>query len=60
VGAFGKKMGQNLRIGLTAVDDYLIKSEHAAKHVGSGEVEALFTPAIIAFMEKTTRKMHAC
>ena len=49
-------MGQTLRIGLTAVDNYLIKSEHAAKHVGSGEVEALSTPAIIAFMEKTARQ----
>ena len=49
-------MGQKLRIGLTAVDGYLIKSEHAAKHVGSGEVEALSTPAMIAFMEKTARQ----
>lgn len=49
-------MGKNLRIGLTAVDSYLIKSEHAAKHVGSGEVEALSTPAMIAFMEKTARE----
>ena len=49
-------MRQNLRIGLTAVDEYLIKSEHAAKHVGSGEVEALSTPAMIAFMEKTARQ----
>ena len=54
--AVGKKMGKNLRIGLKAVDGYLIKSEHAAKHVGSGEVEALSTPAMIAFMEKTARQ----
>ena len=50
-------MDQKLRIGLTAVEDYLIQSEHAAKHVGSGEVETLSTPAMIAFMEKTARKM---
>ena len=49
-------MGQNLRIGLTAVDYYLIKSEHVAKHVGSGEVETLSTPAMIAFMENTARQ----
>ena len=49
-------MDQNLKIGLTAVEDYLIQSEHAAKHVGSGEVETLSTPAMIAFMEKTARK----
>jgi len=52
----GKKVGQNLRIGLTAVRSYVIKSKHAAKHVGSGEVEALSTPAMIAFMEKTARQ----
>jgi len=49
-------MDQKLRIGLTAVADYLIRSEHAAKHVGSGEVETLSTPAMIAFMEKTARQ----
>jgi fluoroacetyl-CoA thioesterase len=54
--AVGKRMGQTLRIGLTAVDNYLIKSEHAAKHVGSGEAEVLSTPAMIAFMEKTARQ----
>jgi fluoroacetyl-CoA thioesterase len=56
VRAVGKRMGQTLRIGLTAVEVYPIKSEHAAKHVGSGEVEALSTPAMIAFMEKTARQ----
>lgn len=49
-------MGQNLRVGLTAVGSYLIKSEHAARYVGSGEVEILSTPAMIAFMEKTARQ----
>ena len=54
--AVGKRMGQTLRIGLTAVDNYLIKSKHAAKNVGSGEVEVLSTPAMIAFMERTARQ----
>ena len=54
--AVGKRMGQTLRIGLTAVDDYLIRTEHAAKHVGSGEAEVLSTPAMIAFMERTARQ----
>lgn len=31
--------------------EYKVKTEHAAKHVGSGEVEVLSTPSMIAFME---------
>ena len=49
-------MAQNLEIGLTLLKNYPIKSQHAAKHVGSGEVETLSTPAMIAFMEKTARQ----
>lgn len=49
-------MEQNLEIGLTLTRSYLIKSEHAAKHVGTGEVEVLSTPAMITFMEKTAKQ----
>lgn len=31
--------------------EYRVEPEHAAKHVGSGEVEVLSTPSMIAFME---------
>ena len=41
------------KLGLKLIKSYIVKSEHAAKHVGSGEVEALSTPAMIAFMEIT-------
>ncbi len=46
-------MEQNLKIGLTLTAKYTVKNEHAAKAVGSGEVEVLSTPAMIAFMENT-------
>ncbi len=49
-------MEQNLEIGLTLIRNYLIKSEHAAKHVGTGDVEVLSTPAMITFMEKTAKQ----
>lgn len=49
-------MEPNLRVGLTLTTDYLLKKEHAAEHVGSGELEVLSTPSMIAFMEKTARE----
>ena len=48
-------MTQNIKVGLSLLKNYVIKSEHAAKSVGSGEVEVLSTPSMIAFMEKTAR-----
>jgi fluoroacetyl-CoA thioesterase len=51
-----KDMKQDLETGLALTRNYLIRSEHAAGNVGSGEVEVLSTPAMIAFMERTSRK----
>ncbi|MCS7385749.1 MAG: thioesterase family protein [archaeon GB-1867-005] len=42
--------------GISLIEDYEVKPEHAAKHVGSGEVEVLSTPSMIAFMERTALK----
>lgn len=44
-------MGQQLEVGLTFRKDYLIRQEHAASHVGSGDIEVLSTPSMIGFME---------
>ena len=35
--------------------EYIVKSEHTAKFLGSGDVEVLSTPAMIMFMENTAR-----
>lgn len=40
--------------GLTCTDEYVVLSEHAASHVGSGSVSVLSTPSMIAFMERTS------
>jgi len=37
-------------------EDYVVKSEHTAKHLGSGEVEVLSTPSMILFIESTALK----
>jgi fluoroacetyl-CoA thioesterase len=42
---------QKLEVGLTFKKDYLIKEEHAARHIGSGDIEVLSTPSMIGFME---------
>jgi fluoroacetyl-CoA thioesterase len=44
-------MRQKLEVGLTFKKDYLIKQEHAARHVGSGDIEVLSTPSMIGFIE---------
>ncbi|HDO20901.1 MAG: thioesterase family protein [archaeon GB-1867-097] len=42
-----------LNPGMRKIKEFKITEKHAAKNVGSGEVEVLSTPSMIAFMEKT-------
>ena len=42
-----------LPIGLEHVKQYVVRSEDTAKFLGSGDVEVLSTPAMIAYMERT-------
>ena len=35
--------------------EYVVKDEHTAKFLGSGDVDVLSTPAMILFMENTAR-----
>lgn len=41
---------------LTCIEEYVVKEEHVAKHVGSGDIGVLSTPSMIAFMERTSMK----
>lgn len=41
-------------IGSVCVEEFVVKEEHAARHIGSGEASVLSTPSMIAFMEKTS------
>lgn len=49
-------MEQNIEVGITLSAKYLIKREHSGKNIGSGEVEVLSTPSMVAFMEDASRK----
>ncbi|AFL66715.1 thioesterase family protein [Desulfurococcus amylolyticus] len=42
--------------GLYCEEEYVVEEAHTAKHVGSGDVQVLSTPSMIAFMEKTALK----
>jgi fluoroacetyl-CoA thioesterase len=44
-------LAQKLEVGLTFKNDYLIKEEHTAMHIGPGDIEVLSTPSMIGFME---------
>jgi len=42
-----------LPAGLELTKEYMVRSEDTAKFLGSGDVEVLSTPAMIAYMERT-------
>ena len=44
-----------LESGLTKTSEYIVKNEDSAKFLGSGDVNVLSTPAMIAMMENTAR-----
>lgn len=46
----------NIPIGITCRDEYMVKEEHSAKIVGSGDVGVLSTPSMIMFMEMSSWK----
>lgn len=46
----------DIPINLTCVEEHVLGDEYAAKHLGSGDVKVLSTPAMIAFMERTSMK----
>ena len=41
----------NIPENLECTYTYMVREEHTAKHIGSGTVEVLSTPSMIAFME---------
>ena len=49
-------MEQHIEVGLTLSRSYPTGKEHSARTVGSGEVEVLSTPSMVAFMENTARQ----
>ena len=44
----------NVKTGTICRQEYEVREEHTAKHVGSGDVEVLSTPSMILFMENTS------
>ncbi len=46
----------NVPIGIVCKDEYIVKEEHSAKVIGSGDVEVLSTPSMILFMEISSWK----
>ncbi len=44
----------NIPENLECKQTFIVKEEHTAKHIGSGTVEVLSTPSMIAFMEQAS------
>ncbi|MEM3541787.1 MAG: phosphoribosylglycinamide formyltransferase [Candidatus Methanomethylicia archaeon] len=47
----------NLKVGMSLTEEYQTSFEHAARNIGSGDVQVLSTPSMIAFMEITSNKL---
>ena len=50
-------MKKELEIGLSREESFTIKDCNSAKYLGSGSLEVLATPAMVAFMEKVLKKI---
>lgn len=46
----------NIPDGLECVEEYQVRDEHAAQHIGTGEIKVISTPSMILFMERTALK----
>ena len=46
----------SIPVGTVCREEYYVREEHAASHVGSGDVRVLSTPSMILFMERTSLK----
>jgi len=47
----------DLKTGIRKETKVMVREEHSAKSVGSGDVKVLSTPSMIAFMEATSRDL---
>jgi len=50
-------MSSGLVKGLVHTKRFVVKEEHAASHLGSGDVAVLSTPSMILFMESTALEL---
>lgn len=50
-------VNHNLKVGMSLTEEHQTSFEHAARNIGSGNVQVLSTPSMIAFMEITSNKL---
>jgi len=44
-----------LELGMKHTSQFIVEKHHSAEFLGSGDLEVLATPALIAFLEKTCK-----
>lgn len=45
----------NIEINKEFKEEYIVKENHSAKNMGSGDLEVLATPSLVAFMENAAK-----
>lgn len=46
-----------MEINKKLTKQFIVKKEHSAKNIGSGDLEVLATPMLVAYMEETARDL---
>jgi fluoroacetyl-CoA thioesterase len=52
-------MNESLKPGISNQSSMVVKEEHTASYLGSGSLQVLATPALVAFMENVSMKLVA-
>ncbi|MDO4813519.1 MAG: thioesterase family protein [Gemella sp.] len=48
-----------MKIGEKLIKEFIVLDKHSAKNMGSGDLEVLSTPSLIAFIEETCKDLLA-
>jgi predicted thioesterase len=51
------EIGDSIQVGLRGEGDFVVSDEYAANYIGSGSLDVLATPGLVAFMERIAHSL---